>query len=93
MSIKEKLHQVIFEADTPAGKNFDIILLILIVASVLTVLIESVEEIHNNYGMILMPLEWIFTALFTIEYVVRLYSVRKPLKYALSFYGIIDLWQ
>ncbi len=91
MSIKEKLHQVIFEADTPAGKNFDIILLVLIVASVLTVLIESVEEIHNNYGMILMPLEWIFTALFTIEYVVRLYSVRKPLKYALSFYGIIDL--
>lgn len=90
-SLKEKLHEIIFEADTPAGKAFDVALLIAIIASVLAVIFESVTEYQLRYGGLLYTLEWIFTIFFTLEYVLRLYCVHKPLKYAKSFFGIIDL--
>ena len=88
---QRKLHEVIFEADTPAGKWFDIILLIAILISVLTVMLESVDSIALKYGTLLRVIEWVITIFFTIEYIARLVSVGKPLKYAYSFYGIIDL--
>jgi len=82
---------VIFEADTPAGKAFDVALLVTIVASVLTVLLESVASIRAGYGPLLRGLEWIFTLLFTVEYVLRLLCVGQPLRYARSFFGLVDL--
>lgn len=86
-----RLHEIIFEAETPAGKAFDVGLLVAIVLSILAVCLESVAEVRLQYGPQLRILEWIFTILFTIEYVLRLLSVRQPLKYAFSFYGIVDL--
>ena len=88
---KEKIHEIIFEADTPAGKTFDIILMVLIVFSVFVVLLESIENLHDKYGRIFIVLEWFFTIFFTIEYILRLYCVYKPKKYALSFFGLVDL--
>lgn len=90
-SFRERVHTVIFEADTPLGRFFDIALLVLIVLSVLTVLAESVEEYALQYGRIFWALEIIFTALFTIEYALRLYAVYRPWQYATSFFGIVDL--
>ncbi len=89
--LKEKIHEIIFEADTKAGKWFDVILLILIVASVLVVTMETVKGLQVKYGAIFILLEWIFTIFFTIEYVLRIYTIAKPSKYIFSFYGIIDL--
>ncbi len=89
--LREKIHEIIFEADTPTGKVFDVILLIAIVASLIVVMLESVEAINIKYHDLFFALEWVFTIFFTIEYGLRLYSVKKPLKYALSFFGIIDL--
>ena len=88
---KEIIHEIIFEADTPLGKYFDIFLLIMIVASVIVVMLESVNQLQANYQKIFYVLEWIFTIFFTIEYGLRLYCVYSPIKYAKSFYGIIDL--
>ena len=88
---RERIHQIIFEADTPKGKAFDIALLIAILLSVLVVMLESVESIQQQYGSLLISLEWIFTILFTIEYFLRIYSINKPLKYIFSTMGIIDL--
>lgn len=88
---KEKIHEIIFEADTPAGKTFDIFLMGMIIASVIVVMLESVGELQANYQSIFYVLEWIFTIFFTIEYGLRLYCVYNPMKYAKSFYGIIDL--
>ncbi len=88
---RKLLHDIIFEAETPAGKTFDIILLALIVLSVVAVLIDSVAPIHQRYGRILLISEWIFTILFTIEYFLRIYSTNSPRKYIFSFYGIIDM--
>jgi voltage-gated potassium channel len=88
---QNKLHEVIYEADTKAGKYFDIILLICILLSVATVMLESVESIAALHGEELRIIEWTFTFLFTLEYIARLISIGKPLKYFLSFYGIIDL--
>ncbi len=88
---KEKLHEIIFEADTPAGKAFDIILLITISASVIVVALESVDYLHDAYLDLFFYIEWGFTIIFTIEYILRLYSVYRPWKYARSFFGIIDL--
>ena len=88
---RELLYEVIFEADTPAGKAFDILLLISITASVLIVLLDSVASIHAVYGSYLKTAEWIFTALFTLEYGLRIYCARKARGYIFSFYGIVDL--
>ncbi len=88
---RERIYEIIFEADTPAGKFFDVALLLFILASVITVILESVPILHDNYLTLFLTLEWLFTIFFTIEYVLRLYSVYRPIKYATSFFGIIDL--
>jgi voltage-gated potassium channel len=85
------LHEVIFEAETPAGRAFDIVLMWSIVLSVLTVMLDSVKGIRGQYGDILKAIEWFFTILFTVEYILRMISVRRPIRYALSFFGIVDL--
>ncbi|CAL2079338.1 ion transporter [Tenacibaculum sp. 190524A02b] len=87
---KEKLHEIIYEADTPAGKLFDIILLIAILSSVLFVMLESVASIESQYGALLNIGEWVLTILFSVEYILRIISIKKPSKYIFSFYGIID---
>ncbi len=89
---QSKLHTIIFEADTQAGRIFDIFLIIVILLSVLTVMLDSVKDLNLRYGDILYSIEWFFTILFTIEYLLRLMSVGKPLKYATSFFGLIDLF-
>ncbi|MBT5403308.1 MAG: ion transporter [Crocinitomicaceae bacterium] len=86
-----KLHEVIYEADTPAGKLFDVALLIAILLSVFSVMLESVESIGAKYQLELLLAEWVFTIIFSIEYILRIIAVRKPLKYILSFYGVVDL--
>ena len=88
---RHRLHEIIFEADTPAGKLFDVVLLWAIVLSVVTVLLESVAPLRERHGEALRALEWFFTALFTVEYALRLVSVLKPLRYARSFFGLVDL--
>ncbi|MEZ4985806.1 MAG: ion transporter [Saprospiraceae bacterium] len=88
---KDRLHEIIYEADTPAGKAFDVALLILILFSILLVMLESIESFQAAHRGWLMVLEWAVTILFTIEYFLRLYSVQRPLKYATSFFGVIDL--
>jgi voltage-gated potassium channel len=90
-SLRERLWQIIFLSDTPAGRAFDIVLLVLIGASVLVVMLESVVSIEVNHGRLLQTLEWTFTIVFTIEYLVRLWVVRRRLRYGLSFFGIVDL--
>ena len=89
--LRRKFHQVIYEADTPAGKLFDILLLFLIMISIVAVMLESVSEIHAKYGTELEIVEWVITIFFTLEYFGRILSVGKPLKYIFSFYGIVDL--
>ena len=91
LSLKEKFHEIIFEADTTIGKIFDIILIASILLSVVVVMLDSIKEINAEYGEELYALEWGFTILFTFEYLLRLLSVGKPLKYATSFFGIVDL--
>ncbi len=88
---REHLHEVIFEADTPAGRLFDIALLTAIGTSVVAVVLESVTEIRVQYGGLLRAAEWLFTILFTVEYILRLVTVRQPLRYARSFFGLVDL--
>ena len=90
-SLRRRIHEVIFEADTRTGKLFDIILLIVILISVISVILESVDSINKKYHTIIIAFEWTITILFTIEYFLRIYSVNKPLKYIFSFMGIIDL--
>ena len=85
------LYTVIFEADTRAGRWFDQALLLTIVASVIIVVLDSVPAIHSRWGATFGLAEWVFTALFTTEYVLRLVCVQRPLVYARSFFGIIDL--
>lgn len=86
------MHEVIFEADTPAGKAFDVALLITIVVSIVIVMLDSVAEIHHAHEGPLLAAEWGITILFTIEYIARLICVARPLHYARSFYGIVDLF-
>ena len=85
------LYIVIFEADTRAGLWFDRVLIALILASVVSVVADSMHDVHARAGSFLVGLEWLITALFTIEYVARLLCVRHPLRYATSFFGIVDL--
>lgn len=87
---KAKLHEIIYEADTPAGKLFDVVLLILILASILLVMLESVEEFALAHGDFLNIAEWVITILFSIEYFARIISIKKPTQYIFSFYGVID---
>ena len=86
-----KLHEIIFEADTVNGKLFDIFLIVSIVISVIAVMLDTINVIHIKYASALYNIEWFFTLLFTLEYLLRLISVGKPLMYARSFFGIIDL--
>jgi voltage-gated potassium channel len=86
-----KMHEVIFEADTPGGKAFDVALLIAIIASVLAAMLESIHSVNYYIGRELRIMEWAFTIIFTIEYFARILSIGRPLKYMTSFLGIIDL--
>ncbi len=88
---RNTLHEVIFEADTPVGKAFDVLLILCILGSVLAVVLESVHSIRTDYGQLLTEVEWIFTLLFSAEYLLRLLSVGRPVKYATSFFGVVDL--
>lgn len=88
---QHRLHEVIFEADTPAGKLFDIVLIWSILLSVSVVLLESIRHIRSQHGEILYAIEWFFTLLFSFEYVLRLACVGRPLRYAFSFFGVVDL--
>ena len=88
---KIRLHEIIYEAETKEGKLFDVILLIFILLSVFLVMLESVQSVNEKYYALLNISEWIITILFSIEYILRIVSVKKPLSYIFSFYGIIDL--
>ena len=91
MPLRARLHEIIFEADTPAGKLFDVLLILSIIISVILVMLDSVSSIQQSYGRLLYFGEWFFTILFTIEYILRLYSIGRPLAYAASFFGVVDL--
>ena len=85
------MHEVIFEADTPLGKVFDIVLLIAIITSVIAVTLDTVQDFRDRYHGWLLAAEWFFTILFSIEYILRLICVRRPSAYAKSFFGVVDL--
>ena len=90
-SWRQRLHEIVFEADTNAGKTFDLAIISLILLSVLVVVLDSVKSLREGNEEFLSRIEWFFTIIFLIEYILRIVSVRKPLRYALSFYGLIDL--
>jgi len=90
-TLRYRLHEIIFEADTPAGKLFDIALILSILISVAVVMLDSVSVFHFSYARLFLLLEWFFTILFTVEYLLRLYCIGRPGKYAVSFYGVVDL--
>ena len=91
INFREKVRKIIFDHNTVGSKAFDLILLLLILLAVLATMLESLDVVRVNHGQALRTAEWIFTILFMLEYGARLYSVRSPLKYAFSFYGVIDL--
>ncbi|NCF43538.1 MAG: ion transporter [Proteobacteria bacterium] len=91
MTLRDRLRIIIFEADTAAGRRFDVALIALIVLSVLTVMLDSVPQIHAQYGQWLYIAEWTFTLLFTVEYLTRLWCIEHSWNYAKSFYGVVDL--
>ena len=88
---RAKVHEIIFGADTPAGKAFDIALIVTILLSVVAVMLESVAPVRARYGSVLRITEWVITVVFTIEYILRLLCVGQPARYARSFFGIVDL--
>ena len=88
---RHRLHTVVFESDTPAGRAFDVALLVLISLSVIVVILESMKSWRRDFGAQLFAAELFFTIVFSVEYILRLLSVRRPLHYAKSFYGIVDL--
>jgi voltage-gated potassium channel len=88
---RERLHEIIYESNTLAGKVFDITLLVLILASISVVILDSMEVWRREYGETFIILEWTFTIIFTIEFILRLISIKKPLRYVFSFLGLIDL--
>lgn len=88
---RRRWFSVIFESDTPSGRRFDVALLAIVVASVLVVMLESVQALADRHATLFFVLEWVFTLLFTVEYVARLLCVERPLRYARSFFGIVDL--
>lgn len=85
------LHEIIYESEKPEGKAFDVALLSCILISIVVVILDSVQTLHAKYGRAFIILEWIFTGIFTIEYILRLICIRRPLKYVFSLLGIIDL--
>lgn len=87
---KSKIYKIIFEAETKAGKLFDVALLVLIILSILIIFLDSVPHLNKKYGDLFLILEWVFTIIFTIEYVMRIWIVEKPFKYVTSFFGLID---
>jgi voltage-gated potassium channel len=89
--LRTRVFQIIFESDTPLAKGFDIALIVAILASVLVVMLESIEGLRADYGTLFFWLEWGFTIAFTLELAVRLYCLERPLQYLKSFYGIVDL--
>ncbi|GCF88248.1 ion transporter [Shewanella sp. NKUCC05_KAH] len=89
--LKRQLRTIIFGTDTPAGRYFDIALMVCIVLSVGLVFLDTVEIFHREYGQLISVLEWVFTIIFTIEYGLRLYCATHPVLYARSFYGLVDL--
>jgi len=89
-SWRYKIHEIIYEADTPMGKLFDIVLLILILLSVIIVMLESVKSIDEQFHDLFLIIEWVITIFFTFEYIARIITVKKPQNYIFSFYGIID---
>jgi len=86
-----RLHEVIFEADTPAGKLFDVVLIVAIVLSIVAVMFDSVAEVRAQHGTALYLIEWFFTLLFTAEYFARIVALGNPIRYIRSFYGLVDL--
>jgi len=90
-SLRERIYTIIFETDTPAGKAFDVGLIFFVLLSVLLVMLDSVAGLHENWGAWLYAGELLITLLFTIEYLLRLLVARRPWRYILSFYGIVDL--
>jgi voltage-gated potassium channel len=87
---RRKLYIIIFESDTPAGKAFDVALLVLILLSIITILLESVDSIRTRYGPLLLALEWFFTLVFTLEYILRIVVAGRPWSYIFSFFGLVD---
>lgn len=90
-SLRERLREIIFESRTPAGRLFDKVLIVCIIASVIAVMLDSVTSISEKYGRLFYVLEWVFTIIFTIEYILRLLTAKWPLRYATSFFGVVDL--
>lgn len=88
---QDRLHEIIYESEKPEGKAFDIALLACILISIFVVILDSVESLHAKYGGLFAAMEWVFTIIFTIEYVLRLICIKRPLKYVFSPLGIIDL--
>lgn len=88
---REQLRIIVFQTDTKAGRRFDKLLLLIILSSLLIVVLDSIEAVHRSYADVLAYIEWGFTFVFLVEYILRLYCSPKPLKYAFSFYGLIDL--
>ena len=88
---RQSIHEVVFESETPAGRAFDIAVICLILLSVAAVMLESMRSVRDVFGPELLMIEWTLTVMFTIEYFLRLVAVKRPFRYALSFYGIVDL--
>lgn len=91
MQVRDRLNTIIFGTDTKAGRNFDMILLVLITISVLLIMAESVQEWRGAYPNLMIQAEWLFTGIFTLEYILRVWVSPKPLRYIFSFWGLIDL--
>ena len=89
--LQQKLYEIIFGTETPAGKWFDITLIIVIAVSVAVIMLDSIDAIHASYGMRLLQVEWLFTLMFTVEYFVRIWCAPNRKAYMLSIYGVVDL--
>ncbi|WP_028694464.1 ion transporter [Pseudomonas cremoricolorata] len=90
-TLRQRLYVIVFQNDTPAGRRFDKLLLLAILASLVTVILDSIGEVHRDYAHLLAAIEWGFTTVFLLEYLTRLYCSPRPLRYAFSFYGLVDL--
>ncbi|MEN8260181.1 MAG: ion transporter [Pseudomonadota bacterium] len=88
--LRGRLYRIIYEANTPAGKWFDILLICFILLSVVVVMLDSIASLQSEYGIYFYGLEWFFTVLFTVEYLLRIFSIQRPALYIFSFFGIVD---